>query len=157
MKRVLFIIAFALLQFAAFSQKPITNFEDLMKALGNGKEVKAVFHYAKCQLISDNEIEDRVPDAIGGFTIDVFEHFAKGAVYNKEAFVVASTYKLIKNPIGDGYVYNYAKVRVDANNKVKISAIYVDPVSFEENMSENFFTEIKTKDNDAGASFFIVD
>jgi len=86
-----------------------------------------------------------------------FEYFAAGAVYNKKAFVVSSTSKLIQNPTGDGYVYNYAKVKVDESNEVRITAVYLEPLTMEEKMTENFFTEVNDSENEGGASFFIKD
>lgn len=136
-------------------QKQINNFEELMEALNSGKSVRAVFHYKDCQLIADNEIQNKIPDAIGGMSIDVYEYFAEGAVRNKEAFVVSSTSKIIQNPIGKGYVYNYAKVKVNESNEVGITAVYLDPLTYEKNMTENFYTEIKNLDNEGGAYFFV--
>lgn len=138
-------------------QKQIDNFEDLMEALNSGKNVRTVFHYKECQLISDNEVQEKIPDAIGGMSIDVYEYFAEGAVRNKEAFVVASTSKIIKNPMGKGYVYNYAKVKVKASNEVRITAVYLDPLTFEEKMTENFFTEMNNSNNEGGAYFYVED
>jgi len=112
-------------------------------------------HYAKCQLISDNEIEDKVPDAIGGMTIDVYEYFEKGAVRNDQAFVVFSESKLIQYPKGEGYVYNYVKVKITADNKVKITAEYLNPVNFSVMMTENFFTSINDGKNEGGVFLFV--
>lgn len=157
MKSFLICSLFILSTLIGTGQTQVNNFQELMDAFQQAKEVKAVFHYAKCQFISDNEIQDKIPDAIGGMKLDVYEYFAKGAVRNKEAFVVSSTSKLIKNPMGEGYVYNYAKVKVNESNEVRITATYIDPLTFEEKMSENFFTEMKNTDNEGGAAFFILD
>lgn len=154
MKSLLVLTILMLSFLTSIGQTQVTTFDELMDAFKNGKEVKAVFHYAKCQLISENEIQEKITDAIGGFTLEVYEFFAKGAVYNKEAFVVSSTSKLIKNPIGEGYVYNYAKVKVSESNDVRITATYVDTLTFEEKMNENFFTVIKNSENDGGAVFY---
>lgn len=157
MKSLLIITAFFLSVFVVNAQKQVDNFEELMEALNSGKNVRAVFHYKYCQLISDNEVQEKIPDAIGGMSIDVYEYFAEGAVRNKEAFVVTSTSKIIKNPMGEGYVYNYAKVKVKASNEVRITAVYLDPITFEEKMTENFFTEMNNSENKGGAFFYIED
>ena len=137
-----------------FGQKQLNSFDELMTALNSGKEVKMVMHYAKCQMISDNEIEDKVPAAIGGMTIDVYEFFEKGAVRNDQAFVVFSESKLIRYPKGEGYVYNYVKVKITADNKVKITAEYLNPVNFSVMMTENFFTTVNDTKNEGGVSLF---
>jgi hypothetical protein len=137
-----------------FGQKQLNSFEEIMTALNSGQQVKLVMHYAKCQLISDNEIGEKVPEAIGGMTIDVYEYFEKGAVRNDQAFVVFSESKLIQYPKGDGYVYNYVKVKVTADNKVKITAEYLNPVNYGVMMTENFFTSVNDSKNDGGVTVF---
>lgn len=138
----------------AFSQDAIKDFTQLMDNLKSGNDVKMVVHYKKCQLISDNEITEKIPDAIGGLTVDVFEYFAPNSVKNDKAFVVFSENKLIQYPKGDGYVYNYVKVKVSDDNKVKITARYIDPKTMEEVMDENFFGEINNGSNEAGVYFY---
>lgn len=136
------------------AQNPIEDFSSLMNTLNSGGEIKAVFHYGKCKLIMNGKESDWKPDAIGGMSIDVYEYFAKGAVRNDRAYVVFSENKLIENPIGEGYVYNYAKVRVYEDGEVIIYVRYLGPQDFSVNMDEEFHTVIKTSDNDAGAYFF---
>lgn len=138
----------------AFSQDAIKDFTQLMDNLKSGNDVKMVVHYKKCQLISDNEITEKIPDAIGGLSVDVFEYFAPNSVKNDKAFVVFSENKLIQYPKGDGYVYNYVKVKVSEDNKVKITARYIDPKTMEEVMDENFFGEINNGSNEAGVYFY---
>jgi hypothetical protein len=142
------IILLALQAGAAHPQ--ITTFDDLMKTLNAGGYVRAVCYYGKCTLISDNENQEKVPDAVGGMDLTTYEYFAPNSVKNKEAFVVFSECKLIEYPKGDGYVYNYVKVKIDPNNKVKITARYVDAKTMEEKMNENFFGQINDGKNDGG-------
>ncbi len=154
MVSILMVVSSLLMTTEGRAQKPIENFSSLMSVLNSGGGVKAVFHYSKCKLIMNGEESDWKPDAIGGMSIDVYEYFAKGAVRNDRAYVVFSENKLIENPIGDGYVYNYAKVRVYEDGEVIIYVRYLGPQDFSENMNEEFHTTIKTVDNDAGAYFF---
>lgn len=127
---------------------------NLCRLFNRGKHVKMVAEYKNCQLISDNEVLEKVPDAVGGMTIDTWEYFAKGAVRNDKAFVVFSATHFIQYPKGEGYVYNYVKVKVSEDNRVKITARYVDPKSFENLMDENFFCEINDGKNGAGVFFY---
>lgn len=134
----------------------LKTFDEIMAALKTGRKVRAVFYYAKCQLISDNEIKSKSPDAIGGMTIDTFEYFAKNTVKsNPEAFVVASVSSLIANPLGKGHVYNYVKLKISENGKIRITARYLDAKTMEENMDESFYTELNAKD--PGAKFYLCD
>jgi hypothetical protein len=154
MKKCILLSLFALWYISGNTQNQLNNFSELMEALMNGKHVSVVLHYGKCQLISDNEISDKSPNAIGGMHIEVYEYFEKGAVYNDKAFLVFSESKLIQNPIGAGFVYNYAKIKASEDGNVKITAKYLDPDTLEENMSENFFTIINDGKNEGAVYFY---
>lgn len=146
-----FILLFALPVFAFAQLQQIVNFESLMKLLNGGENVRVTIHFAKCQLIYDNEIQKESPDAISGLSIDTYEYFARKAVRsNEKAFLVFSENKLILNPKGSGYVYNYGKVRIDEDGEVKITVSYIDPITLEETMTEKFFTTINDGKNKGG-------
>ena len=154
MKKIILLFAFILPLFAMAKTTELTTFDEVMNALKEGKELQAVFYYNDCQLISDNEISEKGVDAVGGMSISTWEYFAEGAIRNKVAFVVTSSYQLIANPLGEGYVYNYVKLKISADGKVKITANYVDSLTHKEMMSENFFTTIF--DGTEGAAHFFV-
>ncbi len=148
------LVIFLIISTSIFAQKQLKNFDELMSSLNSGKQVRLVAYYKKCKLISDNEEQEKIPDAIGGMNLGVYEFFAKEAVRNKLAFVVFSESKIIQYPKGDGFVYNYVKIKVSEDNKVKITAQYVDVKSFEIKMDENFFGEINDGKNDKGIYFY---
>lgn len=152
MKKIIFGILFMLVSISVFARTvQLKSFEDLMTALKNGEQVRVVAHYGECELISNNEVQDRVPDAIGGMTVDTFEYFAPMSVGNPEGFVVFSHTSLINY---GGYIYNYAKFKVYENGEVKITAQYVNAVSFEIEMDENFFTTINDGENEGAVYFY---
>lgn len=156
MKQLKYLIVGLFLVQALFGKTILLeNFEELMEALNSGEKVRVVIDYGNCQLIAGNEIQDRSPKAIGGMALDTYEYFADNALGKNVAFVVASENKLIANPIGAGYVYNYAKVKVDKENKVRLTARYIDPLTFQEKMDENFFTEMNNGKNNGAASFYM--
>ena len=151
MKRTFTILVtiLALISLSAVAQtKPLTSLTEIMDALKTGQEVRAIFYYKKCQLISENKIVERVPDAIGGMTLDTFEYFAAKSVGNPEGFLSSSKTVLINHP-SRGIVYNYAKVRIYESGKIQIVAQYLDPKSYEIVMDESFYTNIGE-----GALFF---
>ncbi len=152
------LLSLSLLIFATVvNAQQLTSFDQLMDALKAGKQVNAVMHYVNFKLISDNEEQDKVPDAIGGMELSTWEYFAQNAVRNKEAFVVFSETKLIKYPKGDGFVYNYVKLRIDEKNKVKVNAQYLDPVTYISKMDENFFGTINDGKNEGGLYLFVAE
>lgn len=150
MKRFTTLFITLILASGAFAANPVKDFESLMEILKRGEEVRAVIHYEKCQLISEDEIQDYAPNAIGGMEISTFEYFAPMSIGNKKAFVVTSTSHLIANPIGKGYVYNYVKIKISEDNKVKITARYLNSQTHQEVMTENFFTHIADGKNEGG-------
>ncbi len=157
MKKILLTSVFVLLSLLiwAGNTTQLKDFEELMNYLKTGSEVRVVLHYAQCRLISDNEMVDDVPDAIGGMNLDVWEYFAPGVVYNEKAFLVSSTSKLIQYPKGDGYVYNYVKIKFYDDNSVKIVAQYLDAITYEVLMSENFYGKIADGKNDEGIFIYV--
>ena len=150
----LLIFILLIFQFSRAETTQITNFDELMAVLKKGKIVRVIIDYGKCQLISDNEIQERSPNAIGGMTMETFEYFAKNALGRNQPFVVSSENKLIANPKGEGYVYNYGKVRVDKDSKVKITVRYIDPKTYQNKMDESFYTEMNNGKNGGAASFY---
>ena len=152
-KSITCIILIFIVTFLAAKTQQLNNFAELMNALKNGEQVRMIAHYGDCELISDNEIQERSPNAIGGMNIDVFEYFAPMSLGNPEAFVVFSETKLINLR---GFVYNYAKVKVSEDNKVKITAQYVEPDEFEIEMNENFFSTMNNGNNEGAVYFYLV-
>ena len=158
MKKVLFILLALFLDGVTMlyaQPRQLNSFDELLSAVKTGSEVRMVFHYLKCELIADNEKQEKIPDAVGGMSLDVFEYFAPNSVRNKDAFLVASESKLIQNPKGDDYVYNYVKVRLNADGKVKITARYLNPENFKVLMDENFFGTINDGKNDGGIFLYV--
>ncbi len=154
LKVKLLIFVLVIFQFTRAETSQITNFDELITVLKKGEIVRVIIEYGKCQLISDNEIQSRSPQAIGGMTMETFEYFAENALGGNQPFVVSSENKLIANPKGSGYVYNYGKVRVDKDGKVKITVRYIDPKTYENKMDESFYTEINNGKNQGAATFY---
>ncbi len=157
MRKLISLIAFALLIVVpVYAQpKPLKTFDELMAALNSGYTVRMVINYAKCKLLADNELQEKSPEAIGGMSIYDYEYFASNTVRgNENAFVVFSENKLIQNPKGKGFVYNYAKFRVKETGKVKVTVMYIHPATQEIQMSENFFTEFGPDVKESAIKFF---
>jgi len=153
MKKVylLFVLLLPALGNSAFAQKQLKSFDALMDALNGGSPVRMTIYYGECRMEVDGKMEEKGIDAVGGMPVSVYEYFDKGVVYNKKAFVVASTSKLIANPLGKGFVYNYAKLKVYDDGEVQLLAEYVNPLTFEKEMSETFFTTLN--DGKSGACY----
>jgi len=142
-------------QLAQAQTDRITTFEELMKSLNTGEQVRVVIHYSLCTWPADKTDQSPPPDAITGMNVDIFEYFAPGTVHNKLAFVVFSNSKLIQNPIGKGFVYNYGKVRINADNTVQVTAKYIHPKSFKVVMDEVFIGRLNDGGNGEGIDLYV--
>ncbi len=136
---------------------PVHSSKDLMNALKQGEQVRVVIHYADCELISDNEVKSYSPNAIGGMEIATWEYFAPMMMGNPQGFMVCSESKLIENPVGDGYVFNYVKLRISDDDKVKLTARYIDSQDMSEQMDEAFHSVINDGKNDGAVFLYIVE
>lgn len=134
--------------------RQLHNFDQLMEALNTGYQVRVVIFYQKCTLIVNNEIADTAPNVTGGMNVDVYEYFAPRSIGNEKAYVVFSENKFIQRPRNTGYVYNYGKVRIDADNKVKITVNYIDILTHEVYMDQNFFGLVNDGFNEGGIYLF---
>ncbi len=153
MKNLLFLLVFVTSSCFIYSQEnQIKNFDSLMESLNNGKDVKAVIHYAKCKLIIDS-VETEAPEAIGGMLLNTFEYFAKMSINNPKAFVTTSETVLITHR-KRGFVYNYVKIKIYDDNKVEIIAKYLLPNTLEVVMDETFYAEINDGSNDQGVFLY---
>ncbi|MCF7857700.1 MAG: hypothetical protein K9N07_00035 [Candidatus Cloacimonetes bacterium] len=153
MKKPLVTICLIFIIVAAYAKTvQLKNFEELMKALNQGEQVRVIAHYENCKLISDNVVQERSPNAIGGMMIDVYEYFAPLSIGNPKAFLVFSHSKMINY---SGFIYNYAKFKVLEDNKVQITAQYVNPQSFDLEMDEKFFGEINDGENKGAIYFYM--
>lgn len=152
-----FIILFCLLFIGSLGKAQTTlipDFGELMELLNSGEKVRIVIHYALCHW-QDTSVKESVPDAVAGMDIDTYEYFAAGAVRNKIEFCVFSNSKLIQNPIGKGFVYNYGKVRINADNTVIVTAKYIHPKSFKVLMNETFVGKLNNGKNNEGIHLFV--
>ncbi len=136
--------------------KHLENYDEIVRSLMKGEPVRVVIRYGDCDLIVDGVKMESSPNAAGGMSLDTFEWFAAGLFGNNPAYVVASKSVLIENPIGDGYVYNYVKIRIHENGQVHVIARYLDPENYEILMDEMFETTINNRNNKGAADFFAV-
>lgn len=136
--------------------KQLTNYDQIMKSLMNGDIVRVIIRYGECDLMIDGVKMESSPNATGGMSLDTFEWFSAGLFGKNPAYVAASKSVLIENPMGEGYVYNYVKIRIYENGHVNVIARYLDPENHEILMDETFETVVNNRKNKGAADFFVV-
>jgi len=132
----------------------INNFDELLTTLRSGENVRVVVNYGKCKLLLNGKEKPSSPDVIAGVGIDTYEYFAAGSAGNSLSFIVFSESKLIKNPNGKGYVYNYGKFKIYSDNSVEINARYLNPKNYKVVMDELFKGSINNGINEGGINLF---
>jgi hypothetical protein len=152
-KALVLFLLFFVAHVAVSQTARIPDFERLMKSLNAGERVRIVIEYQKCAW-QDTTKKTVTPNAITGMDIDTYEFFAPGVIHKKMAFVVFANSKLIQNPKGKGFVYNYGKVRINADNTVLITAKYIDPKTFKEQMNEVFVGKLNDGTNKEAINLF---
>jgi hypothetical protein len=155
LKFKLFIVFCLLLagQFVSAQTTRLINFDHLMEALKSGEQVRIIIDYSKCGW-QDTTKQSPIPEAITGMDIGTYEYFAPGAIHNQRAFVVFSNTVLIENPIGQGFVYNYGKVRIYEDHSVQVTAKYIHPKRFKVLMNEVFTGKINDGHNGEAIHLF---
>jgi len=155
LRRVSAVLAVLILAITCLSAQPrqLSSFTELLGALKDGWRVRAVIEYAKCKLVVDS-IEQVSPEVVGGMELSTFEYFAPGAAGNSQAYIVASENVLINHPTR-GYIYDYVKLNVYADNTVHITSRYLNPQSLEILMDETFFGTISNGRDQNGVRFFV--
>lgn len=130
----------------------VINFNELLEALKEGRQVRVIIHYKNTRLISDNE-EMESPDAIGGMELKTFEYFARMSVHNPKAMIVVSETVLIGHP-RYGHVYNYVRIRFYEDNEVQITAKYLTVDDYKTVMDEKFYGVVNDGKNSAGVYLY---
>jgi hypothetical protein len=97
---------------------------------------------------------EKPKNAVTGMAIDTYEYFGEGFRPGSKPFLSFSESKLIRNPLGKGYVINYGKVKVLSNDSVTITAQYLKPGRHKVLMDATFRGKINNGKNDGGVWFY---
>ena len=119
--------------------KQLYDLDELMTALRAGKDVRVGIYYGHCTIGGS-----AVMDAQGGLTVETFEWFGAGSIGNDEAYVAFSKSSLVL--MYDEHYLDYVKVRVYEGGSVDVIAEYLNPVTYEVDMYEEFECELDQGD-----------
>ncbi len=141
-------------QYSAFAGNPIQDFQNLVKHLHEGKNVRVVINYQDCKTVTKDSTLKPGPDITGGMSIEAFEYFAPASYGNSKAYVVTSATHLIANPYGEGFVYNYVKIKAFEDNRVEITAVFLDSQTHKTINKNTYITSIASGEGKGGAFFY---
>ena len=166
-------------------EQRLTTYEGITKALQNGKRIRGVFDYKKCEFLYLKEFVDEVtnpneqtndplcklnstkksascyasekqgPDAIGGLGFDTWEQFGHDITKNFPDKRAFVAASETKLISIRGFVLNYGSARVYEDNAVLIKVNYLDPKDYSIKMDEQFKCNLSNGTDNNGASFFM--
>jgi hypothetical protein len=125
----------------------IPSYAELAKVLQAGGRARAILDYSKCQLDGKPG-----PNAVGGLGLDTFELFGEGVTGNTKAYIGASETKLIK--FGNGFVNDYVRVNVIADDTVEVLVQYLNPTTFAVTVNETLLCSLNDGTNGAGVTLY---
>ncbi len=124
----------------ATAPRRLLSSSQLMTALQEGRQVRAVILYGRCKMMIDGKGQIS-PDATGGITVQAFEHFGSGVTGNEPSYTaVASTRVLIHSKYGP--VYDYVRLKIGYDGEIEVAAKYLKPPSLEVIMEESFHCRV---------------
>jgi VirK protein len=112
----------------------------LMKALEEGRQVRAVIFYSRCKMMVDGKGQPS-PDTTGGITLQAFEHFGSGVTGNELAYTAVTTTRLLVHS-HYGTVYDYVRLKVGFDGEVEVAARYLKPPTLEVVLEETFHCRV---------------
>lgn len=151
---LLFLLFPAFFKTVVAQPKQLTSFDSLTQALFAGEEVRVVIHFSKCRMTGEGAEPEKPKNAVTAMAIETYEYFGEGFRPGSKPFLSFSESKLIRNPLGKGYVINYGKVKVLANDSVTITAQYLKPGRHKVLMDATFKGKISNGTNGGGVCFF---
>jgi hypothetical protein len=124
----------------ASAPRRLVSSSQLLTALQEGRQVRAVVSYARCAMMVDGKGQIS-PDATGGLTVQAFEHFASGVAGNDLAYTAVSETRVIVHS-RYGAVLDYVRMRISSDGKVEVTAKYLKPPALEPVMEETFRCQV---------------
>jgi len=124
----------------ASAPRRLGSSSELMAALEEGRQVRAVVLYGRCKMMIDGKRQP-APDSTGGLTVQAFEHFATGVVGNDRAYTAVSGARVLVHS-RYGAVYDYVRLRITYDGEVEVTAKDLKPPALEPVMEETFHCQV---------------
>jgi len=124
----------------ATAPRRIVSSGQLLTALEEGRQVRAVILYGRCKMMIDGKGQI-APDSMGGITVQSFEHFASGVTGNELAYTaISSTRLLVHSKYGP--VEDYVRMRIGFDGEIEVAAKYLKLPAREVVMEETFHCRV---------------
>ena len=122
---------------------PILDYRQLVTALEQGDEVRAVIHIDKCILNTDTESE-KIPNLTGTSTRLNFNNYTHHKLHIGEDLkdtIATSITMLIETPHGE-FWNHYGRLRVFEDNSANFYIAYYDPITNQKKLSMDWTCQL---------------
>jgi len=127
-KLISFAIIISSINFAiAASHKTLPNYTELLNALVQGDEIRAVIAFNKCSPLSGNAKDTN--DSLGGMNFNNFNKY-KIQTNGQAKDVIATSVTLLTQHSQHGPVYNYVRLHVFEDGTTEVLSQILDPKNY---------------------------
>lgn len=127
----------------------LSGYNALLSTLQQGSEVRAIINFDGC-FAKDGTRAQLPPNMVGGMNFSTFNHYpVQIDPEHKKYAVAASITQMIEHP-SFGFVANYVRLRVFADNTVELHSAYYDPTNYQQKRAANYTCKIGEKMEDSG-------
>lgn len=141
-----------------FAASPsLTNYEQLLQAVHQGSDVKAIIYFDKCTLKPLPGAKMLKPETDNGgastrINFSIYSHYKVKTETGLERYAVATSNTILTEHSALGLVYAYGRLRVFEDNSAEFHAAYYDAKTYEFRGGANYLCRISSG-NDENAIF----
>ncbi len=136
LKSCIFIIALIISQITlASSHKILSSYSDLLGAVKDGDNVRAVMTLSKCTPL--NQSVDNDIGALGGMDFTNFNKY-QTLISGQQKNIISTSINVIVEHNQLGTVYDYVRLRVFEDNSAELFSEYLDPKNYARLGSRSF-------------------
>jgi len=131
----------------ANSSQILINYSELLNALKNGNQVRAIIQLEKC---SSSLKYKETNDAIGGMNFTVFNKYKLQVDNSTKRDVIATSINMLVKSSRYGFVNNYVRLHIFEDNSVEILSEFLDPKNYSSIKQTTFSCQLSNgKDKNA--------
>lgn len=130
----------------------LTNFQQLVNALEQGMDVKAIIYLERCQLNTHATVKLADGNLKGSSTRFNFSSYLHDKVrfHGKLMDSVTTSATAFNEYLTERFLQNYSRLRIFENNSARLYIASYDPVTYEKKLSVDWMCQISNgQDNNA--------
>lgn len=140
------------------SPSTLTTYDQLLQALHQGENVRAIINLDKCTNKSKTKTAAENPDVTGAFTrmdFKLFSYYKIPVDKQTMRYTIATSYSTLTEHRTLGLVYGYARLRVFDDGSAEFHVANYDPKTFEQKAEMNFICHLSNGVEDNGVALYM--